>query len=321
MKKRFNLKAIIIRLPFIPVLLFLTACTPTPAPKPIPVTKFEPFQSGNVPKDVGEAVLLNVNGYDFLYMYPLPPFKSDGRIFVPLDRFLATLEIGTTYTYGTDVTQPPLSVVISKDRIEAEITNDSKVTITNTKTGEVTTPNYSETEKVWREFKDNLNSIYQPPLGIYVALDIFIDAFKVDAKYDAESNTLYVVSKESEFPKYFRLDDDIYKVQPTPIIRPIKANLELTNQPKHYEDSAFRLTLYIQAADDYTGTAEDISVALIGFYPGARVRFAGDSLTKPFTCQNGTKKNTFICVEDFPPDEEFKSPLWYIFSRIGVRIK
>ena len=281
----------------------------------LPKAAVTPFQNDNVPKDLGEPVLINLNGYYFLYMQPIPPFMSDGRVFVPLNQFSDDLlSVTTKYKYKEDVEIAPMSALITKGNIEVAISNKSVVTITNIKTGQKTTPAYSGTETIWREVEDNLN-------GVYIALDIITDAFNIDATYDPDTDTLYMVDTESDFTKFLETDKSLYKVQPTPIIRPTKVSLELTNKPKTYEDSAFKLTVEIQAPDDFTGTAEDISVALVGYFPGARIRFSGNSTIKPYTCQDGAKKNTFVCVEDFPPDTEFKSPLRYIFSRIGVRIK
>jgi hypothetical protein len=307
MKKTFNLRQIKARLPFWLIVFVLLSCT-------TPQAAGTPFENNTVPKELGKPVLINLNGYYFLYMHPIPPFQSEERVFVPLYHFTNLLAVGTMYEYGADVEKPPLSVLLTRGNIEVAINNKSVVTITNTKTGQKTTPAYSGNETIWRELEDNL-------YGVYVALDIFKDAFGIEVKYDAATDTVYVVDTEYDFTGFLQIDELLYKVQATPIIRPIKFSLEVTNEPKNYEDSAFKLTLEIQASDDYTGKAEDISVALLAFYPGAGVLFTGNSTIKPFTCQNGTKKNQFVCVENLPPEQEFKSPLWYIFSRMGVRIK
>jgi hypothetical protein len=274
------------------------------------------FQNNTVSEDVGEPVLLNLNGYYILYMEPMSPFVSDGKVFVPIYRFTDLLSVGTKFTYGANVESAPISVVLSKGNIEVAINNKSIITITNTQTGEVTTPAYSGIEKVWQELKDNL-------YGIYIPLDIFKDAFNINIKYDDETATVYILEPSSYFTS--RLDEEdntlLYKVQPTPIIQPTKFSLEVTNGATKHEESAFRITLEIQAPDDFDGKAEDISVALLPNYEGCCYRYSGDSTIRPFICQNGTKKNLFICVENLLPEDQFKSPLQYIFSRIGVRVK
>jgi hypothetical protein len=305
MKKTFNLRPITARLPLWLLAFFLLSCT-------TPQAAVTPFQNDNVPKDLGEPVLLNLNSYYFLYTYPISPFKSDGRVFVSLYRFAGLLQVGYKLEEGKNP-QGTLSGVITRGNIKVSIDNQSVVTITNTQTGQTTTTAYSG-KKILRKVEDSLD-------GFYIALDIFKDAFGMEVKYDTATDTVYVVDTESDFTEFFQIEQILYNVQPTPIIRPTKVSLELTNEPKTYEDSAFKLTVEIQASDDYTGNAEDISVALVGYYIGARIRFSGNSTIKPYECQNGTKRNTFVCVENFPPDTEFKSPLWYIFSRLGVRIE
>jgi hypothetical protein len=309
MKKLLSFNQLIARLPFCMLAFALLSCT-TP-----PTASATSFQNDNVPQDLGKSVLLNLNGYYILSMEPVPPFMSEGRVFVPLYRFAALLAVGKEYKYGEDVERAPVSAVLARDNIEVAINNQSIVTITNTQTGQTITPAYSGTETIWRQIKDNL-------YGVYIPLDIFRDAFGLEVNYDAETFALHITDSNSEFTR--RLDEEatlLYKVQPTPIIRPIKFKLEVTNDPEIYEDSAFKITLEIQVPDDYGGKAEDISVALLAAYEGGVVAFAGDSTIRPFTCQNGTQKNTFVCVENLLPEEQRRSPLQYIFSRIGVRIK
>jgi hypothetical protein len=310
MKKVFSLKQVIVRFPFYVLIFVLLSCSTPPA------AVAASFQNDTVPKDLGEPVLLNLNGYYILYMEPVSPFMSDGRVFVPLYRFAVLLDIEPKFEYGEDVEQAPLSVLLSRDKIEVVITNRSVVTVTNTQTGQTTTPSYSGTETVWRELKDNF-------YGIYLPLDVFKDAFGINVRYAAETATLYVVSDQSYVTNSLDKEENtlLYKVQPTPVIRPTKFKLEITNGATQYEYAAFRITLEIKAPDDYTGKAEDISVALLPFYEGCCYAYAGDSITRPFICQIGTEKNTFVCIENLLPEEQFRSPLQYIFSRIGVRIK
>jgi hypothetical protein len=296
------------RLSFSLLVFVLLSCS-TP-----PTAVAAPFQNDTVPEKLGEPVLINLNGYYLLYMEPVSPFISEGRVFVPLYRFAVLLNSGGKFEYKEDVTKAPLSVLLARENIEVAITNTSTVTITNTQTGQVTTPPYSGTEKVWRELKDNL-------YGVYVPLDIFKDAFDIDVRYDAETFTYYVVDTKSDFTQFLPANELLYKVQPTPIIRPTRLKLEVTNGATKYEESAFKITLEIKAPDDYSGKVEDISVALLPSYEGCCYAFLGDSTIRPFTCQNGTEKNRFVCVENLLPEEQFKSPLQYIFSRIGVRIE
>jgi hypothetical protein len=306
MKKTFNLRPITKRLPLCLFAFVLLSCT-------TPQAAVTPFQNNTVPEKLGEPALVNLNGYYFLYMHPISPFKSNGRVFVPLYRFSALLNVVKDYEYGQDPQHAPISAIIARGDIELSINNKSVVTITNTQTGQKTTPAYSGTETVWREVEDNL-------YGVYVALDIFKDAFGIEVQYDATRDTHYVVDTQSNFTEDLPIDKLVYKVQSTPIIHPTKVSLEVTNKPTLYEYSEFRLTLEIKTPDDFTGNVEDISIALIGHYDSATTSFSGDSTIRPFTCQTSTQKNTFVCTENFTPDQAI-SPLRDIFSRIGVRIK
>lgn len=86
-KESYCIKYILIGLTSYLLLCLLPACNVSKT------TKVQHFTSDAIPKNVGDPVLLNLNSYYFLYMHPFPPFKSEGRIFVPLDRFAVMLGI------------------------------------------------------------------------------------------------------------------------------------------------------------------------------------------------------------------------------------
>lgn len=91
------------------------------------------------------------------------------------------------------------------------------------------------------------------------------------------------------------------------------------NEPEVDEDADYKLILDVQMTGDLIAEPDDISVALIEFYSGAPIRFAGNSLERPFKSQAGQDNTSLTCVEDFPAATELSTPLWYIIGRTGVR--
>ena len=299
-----NFRPITARL-FLCLLAFvLLSCT-------TPQAAVTPFQNNTVPENLGEPALINVNGYYLLYMYPVSPFESESQVFVPLYRFARMLTSETSFFYKQGSEGAPVRAEFDRENVKVSIDNQSVITITDTQTGQTTTPDYSG-KYVWREIEDNLN-------GVYIPLNFFRDAFGIGMQYKGDIDTYFVTDPKAVFTE--RIDGKLYyDVQSTPIIHPSKVSLEVMNKPNIYERSEFRLTLEIKADDSFSGKAEDISVALPALYDSATLAFAGDTTIRPFVCQTSAQKNTFVCTENFMPDQAI-SGLGYIFSRIGVRIK
>ena len=295
-------------LPLYFLVFVLLACTP-------PVVTIEPFQNENVPEALGEPVLINLNSYYILYMHPVPPFKSGGRVFVPLNHFAILLAVEPTFTYGVDVEKAPLSVLLSRGTTEVAINNESLVSITNTQTGQTTT--YSE-KMIWREVEDSL-------YGVYVPLDIFKDAFGVDVDSD-ETGTIYVIDSElnnnpsiNTFTNFLAENTYFYEVQTTPIILPTKVSLEDTKD----EEALWKIVLEIKVPEGASVATKDISVGFAASYEGCCVYFEGDDQFESYTCQDSTANKNLVCIDYFPQNDEVirDAPLRYIFSQIGIRIE
>lgn len=164
------------------------------------------YKNNVVPQELGKAALINLDGYYFLYMYPVPPFINEGRVFVPLDRFAALLAVDTVYTYGLGAEKAPARVKLSRGNTTVALDKDSVITMTDMDTERVTVPSYSGAETLWQAVRDDI-------YGVYIALEIFKDAFNINITYDANADTYFVIDDVSEFTKKMWLADFLNEVK------------------------------------------------------------------------------------------------------------
>lgn len=298
---------------------FLLALVPLSCTPPVVVA--EPFQNENVPESLGEPVLLNLNGYFLLHEEPISPFIRDGQVYVPLYDFGGLLASEAIYDYVNGFEEPPLSALLLKNNMALKINNESVISIINTDTNETISPSYSGNEDIWLEVDDTF-------YGVYVPLNIFVDAFGIDVSYNNKTQAFDIstVHPDSSFARLLK-DNEIllYDLQATPIVKPTKVKVEIIEEATPHMDATLELTLEIQALTKNEIAAEDISVALLAFYEGAGVSFSGDTTIKSFTCETLREENHFRCTEVFiapggPDGGLYRGRFRYFFSHMGVRV-